>query len=78
MGIHWEAVQERWCRERLVTGETEKEREAAYGKSPSKLRRTVERERVCISTSDVRETGSTKEREYVKKRCGVRDAVFSH
>ena len=46
MGIHWEAVQERWCRERLVTGETEKEREAAYGKYPRKLRRTVERERV--------------------------------
>ena len=42
MGIHWEAVQERWGRERLVIGE--KEREAAYGKYPRKLRRTVERE----------------------------------
>ena len=62
MGIHWEAVQERSGRERLVTGETEKEREAAYGKYPRKLRRSVERERVSIITSDVRETGSMKER----------------
>ena len=48
MGIHWEAVQERWGRERLVTGETKKEREAAYGKYPRKMRRIVERERESV------------------------------
>ena len=50
----------------------EKEREAAYGKYPRKLRRTVERE--TITTSDVRETERLherkKERENTLRRGG--------